>query len=172
MSPPIRLRENAVSGRTLMASDVAFGEALPHVDALDHQVAETIVSMIETADRDLASTRDQQILALAGALGVLGVAAVLLTPAPKRRDDAIETPATGDGAPDVPAAPTMAVPPAAAPWAAEPVAAAPPLPVAAPPTHGQYCIGSPPSRVYVMHSVTASYLICTLSLQRAVTSAV
>lgn len=82
-----RLHDNAVSGRALMASDVAFGEALPHVDALDHQVAETIGAMIETADRDLAGTRDQQILALAGALGALGVAAVLLTPTPRRRDD-------------------------------------------------------------------------------------
>ena len=80
-----RLHDNAVSGRALMASDVAFGEALPHVDALDHQVAETIGAMIETGDRDLAATRDQQILALAGALGVLGVAAVLLTPTPRRR---------------------------------------------------------------------------------------
>lgn len=91
-----RLHDNAVSGRALMASDVAFGEALPHVDSLDHQVAETIGAMIETADRDLATARDQQILALAGALGVLGVAAVLLTPTPRRRAD--DAPATADTA--------------------------------------------------------------------------
>lgn len=91
-----RLHDNAVSGRALMASDVAFGEALPHVDALDHQVAETIGAMIESADRNLAAARDQQILALAGALGALGVAAVLLTPTPRRRDD--DTPAVTDTA--------------------------------------------------------------------------
>ncbi|MCC6991704.1 MAG: GAF domain-containing protein [Acidobacteria bacterium] len=114
-----RLHDNAVSGRALMASDVAFGEALPHVDALDHQVAETIGAMIETADRDLASARDQQILALAGALGVLGVAAVLLTPTPRRRDD--DTPAaTTEGTEPVAdglalaATPAPVAPPAAA----------------------------------------------------------
>jgi len=112
-----RLRENAVGGRTLMASDVAFGEALPHVDALDHQVAETLGTIGDAAERDLAATRDRQILALAGALGVLGVAAVLLTPAPRQRDtdagdSVVETPDPGaDGVtPDV-AAPLAAMPP-------------------------------------------------------------
>jgi hypothetical protein len=106
-----RLHDNAVSGRALMASDVAFGEALPHVDALDHQVAETIGAMIETADRDLAAARDQQILALAGALGVLGVAAVLLTPTPRRRD--LDTPtATADGAEPVADGLALAITPA------------------------------------------------------------
>jgi len=127
-----RLHDNAVSGRALMASDVAFGEALPHVDALDHQVAETIGAMIETADRDLASTRDQQILGLAGALGVLGVAAVLLTPAPRRRDDeAAAVPAdTAELAAD-----GLSLAPVPAPAIATPVAAAPavpPMPVVVP----------------------------------------
>lgn len=129
-----RLRDNAVSGRALMASDVAFGEALPHVDALDHQVAETIGSMIETADRDLAATRDQQILALAGALGVLGVAAVLLTPAPRRRDEAPETASAGDVGVDLAiTAPATAAPAVttSAPWAAELVASAQPVSPAA-----------------------------------------
>ncbi len=133
-----RLHDNAVSGRALMASDVAFGEALPHVDALDHQVAETIGAMIESGDRDLASTRDQQIMALAGALGVLGVAAVLLTPRPKRHDEATEiTPANDAGldlaiAPAAPAPGAPAVTASAAPWAAELAAAAQPVSVAAP----------------------------------------
>lgn len=120
-----RLRDNAVGGRTLMASDVAFGEALPHVDALDQQVAETIGAMIEAADRDLASTRDQQILALAGALGALGVAAVLLTPAPRRREDHL-APSTEATAPDADglaltiasdAPPVAPAPPPGPPWA-------------------------------------------------------
>ncbi len=116
-----RLHDNAVSGRALMASDVAFGEALPHVDALDHQVAETIGAMIDTADRDLAATRDQQILALAGALGVLGIAAALLTPTPRRRDDDAPAAATDETTPDadglslsVTPAPVAAVTPAPA----------------------------------------------------------
>jgi len=125
-----RLHDNAVSGRALMASDVAFGEALPHVDALDHQVAETIGAMIETADRDLASTRDQQILALAGALGVLGVASVLLTPAPRRRDD--EAAAAHAAEPAADGLSLASVPPSviATPVAAAP--AVPPAPVAVP----------------------------------------
>jgi GAF domain len=118
-----RLHDNAVSGRALMASDVAFGEALPHVDALDHQVAETIGAMIETADRDLAGTRDQQIFALAGALGALGVAAVLLTPTPRRPDDqaVAEAGAADTVADDLSLALTSMPEPA-------PVAAAPALP--------------------------------------------
>lgn len=112
-----RLRDNAVSGRALMASDVAFGEALPHVDALDEQVSETLGAMIDAADRGLASVRDQQILALAGALGALGVAAVLLTPTPRRRDD--DMPAAVDDTPvadglSLAATPVAAVTPAAA----------------------------------------------------------
>lgn len=75
-----RVRENAVGGRTLMASDVAFGEALPHVDAIDSAVAEALAAMTLTTDRAVAATRDQQLLAIAGALGVLGLAALLLTP--------------------------------------------------------------------------------------------
>lgn len=128
-----RLRDNAVSGRALMASDVAFGEALPHVDALDHDVAEVIGSMIDAGDRDLAATRDSQIMALAGALGVLGVAAVLLTPVARKRDDEIT--ASGDATEPVadsavlavtPSAPVVATPASsssAPPWA-QPLAAA------------------------------------------------
>lgn len=83
-----RLHEYAVGGRALMASDVAFGEALPHVDAVDQQVGDTLATMITKADTAIAATRDRQILAFSGALGALGIAAVLLTPLPRRRDDA------------------------------------------------------------------------------------
>lgn len=129
-----RLHDNAVSGRALMASDVAFGEALPHVDALDHQVAETIGAMIETADRDLANARDQQILALAGALGVLGVAAVLLTPTPRRRDDEVSAPAA-DGVEPMADGLSLAITPTPVPAASAPVPVAPavaPAAIAAP----------------------------------------
>ena len=78
-----RLREYAVGGRTLMASDVAFGEALPHIDALDGQVADALGQINAAADRDMAVARDQQVLFLAGALGALGLAALLLTPYPR-----------------------------------------------------------------------------------------
>ena len=78
-----RLREYAVGGRSLMASDVAFGEALPHIDALDGQVADALGQITAAADRDMAVARDQQVLALAGALGALTLAALLLTPSPR-----------------------------------------------------------------------------------------
>lgn len=97
-----RLHEYAVGGRALMASDVAFGEALPHVDALDQQVGDTLTAMIGNADKAIAATRDRQILAFSGALGALGIAAVLLTPLPRRRDeDAVATETPADDVPGV-----------------------------------------------------------------------
>ncbi len=80
-----RLHESAVGGRTLMASDIAFGEALPHVDAIDKQVADMTARMNAEADRDIFAARQQQALAAAGALGVLALAALILTPAPPAR---------------------------------------------------------------------------------------
>ncbi len=113
-----RLHDYAVGGRSLMASDVAFGEALPHVDALDQQVGDTLTAMIANADRAIAATRDRQILGFVGALGALGIAAVLLTPLPRRREDApvAEVPAEASvpaAAADLPlaqAAPVLAAP--------------------------------------------------------------
>lgn len=87
-----RVREHAVSGRPLMASDVAFGEALPHVDFLDQQAADAAVKMTEAADKTMAGLRDQQLLALAGALGILAIVGVILTPVSRP----LEPPATGD----------------------------------------------------------------------------
>lgn len=85
-----RLHEAAVAGRSLMASDIAFGEALPHLDAIDAQVADVVAQMEADADR-AAAARPQQALAIAGALGVLALAALILTPTPRQRID--ETPA-------------------------------------------------------------------------------
>jgi hypothetical protein len=94
-----RLHEYAVGGRALMASDVAFGEALPHVDAVDQQVGEALAAMIAKADTAIAATRDRQILAFSGALGALGIAAVLLTPLPRRRDEVAVDDAPADDVP-------------------------------------------------------------------------
>ncbi len=114
-----RLHEYAVGGRALMASDVAFGEALPHVDAVDQQVADTVTAMITNADRAIAATRDRQILAFSGALGALGIAAVLLTPLPRPRDEEAAGALADSGADDVPGVTELALhtasPPAPAP---------------------------------------------------------
>ena len=82
-----RLREYAVGGRALMASDVAFGEALPHIDAIDEQVAGALAQMDRSAEQNLAATRDQQTMALAGAFGTLALAALILTPLARARAD-------------------------------------------------------------------------------------
>lgn len=107
-----RLHEYAVGGRALMASDVAFGEALPHVDAVDQQVGDAVAAMIAKADATIAATRDRQILAFSGALGALGIAAVLLTPLPRRRDEVAVTDAPAD---DVPSASELSLHTAAVP---------------------------------------------------------
>lgn len=89
-----RVREHAVSGRPLMASDVAFGEALPHVDFLDQQAADASMKMTEAADKAMAGLRDQQLLALAAALGVLAIVGVILTPVARVATD-VAAPAEG-----------------------------------------------------------------------------
>lgn len=86
-----RLHDAAVGGRSLIASDIAFGEALPHLDAIDTQVADVVALMNADTDRAVVAARQQQALAIAGALGVLALAALILTPAPRQRVD--ETPA-------------------------------------------------------------------------------
>lgn len=87
-----RLHESAVGGRSLMASDIAFGEALPQLDAIDTQVATVVTQMNAEAERVSAAARQQQGLALAGALGVLALAALVLTPAPQARVEAAPLP--------------------------------------------------------------------------------
>ncbi len=80
-----RLREYAVGGRALMASDVAFGEAQPHIDAIDAQVAGALAQQTRDVDQTVAATRDQQVMALAGAFGTLALAALVLTPLARAR---------------------------------------------------------------------------------------
>ncbi len=82
-----RLRDYAVGGRALMASDVAFGEALPHIDAIDEQVAGALAQMYSSAEQHMAATRGQQVTALAGAFGTLALAALILTPLARARTD-------------------------------------------------------------------------------------
>jgi hypothetical protein len=78
-----RLRDHAVGGKPLMAADVAFGEAMPHVDELERQIAETLTTATSAADREVATLRDRQVAALAGALAALLLAALMLTPLPR-----------------------------------------------------------------------------------------
>jgi hypothetical protein len=94
-----RLRDFAVGGRSMMASDVAFGEALPYLDAVDVLVADALAQMNASAERDLAALRNQQMLALAGALGTLALAALVLAPAPRpHTDEAVAMPAAAEPA--------------------------------------------------------------------------
>ncbi len=88
-----RLHESAAGGRSLMASDIAFGEALPHVDAVDKQVADLIAQRSAETDRVTFALRQQQALVGAGALGVLALAALILTPVPRVRGAALPVPA-------------------------------------------------------------------------------
>ena len=90
-----RLREYAVGGRSLQASDVAFGEALPHLDAIDVQVADALAHLNTNAEQQMAAARQQQALALAGALGTLALAALMLTPTPRARVDQTLVPTVG-----------------------------------------------------------------------------
>jgi hypothetical protein len=128
-----RLRENAVGGRALMASDVAFGEALPHVDALDQQAADAAAAMTAAADRAIAVYRDSQLAAAAGAVGLLAAVALILAPAPRPAPaPAIATAAsavgsTAEAAADLNELPLAAEPPHPAPAMPPPMVEAPDL---------------------------------------------
>lgn len=123
-----RLRGHAVGGKPLMAADVAFAEAMPHVEELERQIAEVVAVATATIDHDVATLRDRQGAALAGALATLFLCVLMLTPLPARRaaeppPDQAEVPAatTTDALADLPlSAPVLE--------AAGPVAA-PPSPV-------------------------------------------
>jgi hypothetical protein len=113
-----RLRDHAVGGKPLMAADVAFGEAMPHVDELERQVAETMTATTSVADRDVAMLRDRQVAALAGALGALLLTALVLAPLPRAASaPPTAAPVVAATVPDrlaeFPLAPASAPPPAA-----------------------------------------------------------
>jgi hypothetical protein len=128
-----RLRDHAVGGKPLMAADVAFGEALPHVDELERQITEALAAATTTADREVAMLRDRQVAALAGALATLLLAALVLTPLPAGRAAAVvaDAPATRDPLADLPLAPAVAAAPAPVPVVAVAPAAVVDLPALA-----------------------------------------
>jgi hypothetical protein len=121
-----RLRDHAVGGKPLMAADVAFGEALPHVDELERQITEALAAATTTADREVAMLRDRQVAALAGALATLLLAALVLTPLPAGRTAAVVPEARAATTPD-----PLADLPLATAVVAAPVPPAAPLPVIA-----------------------------------------
>ena len=51
-----RVRDYAVNGKTLMASDVAFGEALPLLDAMQAQTTEAVNRVAASADSRTAAS--------------------------------------------------------------------------------------------------------------------
>jgi hypothetical protein len=117
-----RLRDHAVGGKPLMAADVAFGEAMPHVDELERQIAETLTTATSAVDREVATLRDRQVAALAGALAALLLATLILTPLPRVPD--VEPAAAIVTAPGIASEP-LADFPLAAPAVATPMAAVP-----------------------------------------------
>ena len=78
-----RVRDYAVSGKTLMASDVAFGEALPLLDAMQAQTTEAVNRVAAAADSRTASLRNQQVLGVSGALLALLCALLALVWVPR-----------------------------------------------------------------------------------------
>jgi hypothetical protein len=122
-----RVREHAVGGKALMATDVAFGEAMPLVDDLERRTAEALGAAVNAADREMASLRDRQVAAVGGALGALLLAASLLAPLPRPRPQAV-APAADAEAVSVVATPVPDfVEAALVPAPAEPAAAIVPL---------------------------------------------
>ena len=74
------------AGKALMATDVAFGEAMPHVDELERRVGDGATAATVAAEDGMAVLRDRQVMALAGALGGLLLTALTLTPLPQGSD--------------------------------------------------------------------------------------
>lgn len=77
-----RVREHAVNGKSLMASDVAFGEALPLLDRVHGAVTEARARIGSDADAAMERLRGQQVLGIAGALAVLVLAGFALVGLP------------------------------------------------------------------------------------------
>jgi hypothetical protein len=104
-----RVREHAVGGKGLMATDVAFGEAMPLVDELERRVGDGVTTATVAAERGMATLRDRQVAALAGALGGLLLTALLLTPLPQVRSAArvVGEPSAETRAPDAAPVPDL-----------------------------------------------------------------
>lgn len=83
-----RIRDHAVGGRPLLASDVAFGEALPLLEGIDGRVAEAIRQEASAVNTRVAALRDGQAAAVAGALAALLLAVLILAPVPRTGVDA------------------------------------------------------------------------------------
>lgn len=78
-----RLRDHAVGGKPLMAADVAFAEATPHLETLERQIADAQSAATAAAEAEVAALRDRQSAALAAALAALALAVLLLAPLPR-----------------------------------------------------------------------------------------
>ena len=108
-----------------MAADVAFGEAMPLVDELERRVGDGVTTATVAAERGMATLRDRQVAALAGALGGLLLTALMLTPLPQ----GAVPPGTWASRPLTPAAPDAAPVPDVVPLVEPaPVAASQPPP--------------------------------------------
>ncbi len=90
-----RLRDHAVGGKPLMAADVAFAEATPHLEALERQIADAQSAATATAEGEVAALRDRQSAALAAALAALALAVLVLAPLPRVDAAAPELPVDG-----------------------------------------------------------------------------
>lgn len=120
-----RLRDHAVGGKPLMAADVAFAEATPHLDTLERQIADAVSAATAVADAEVAALRDRQAAALAAALAALAFAVLMLAPLPRPRASASEALAM---APDADAAPVPDVPGALAAELERPISVVPAAP--------------------------------------------
>jgi len=105
-----RLREHATGGKPLMAADVAFGEAMPHVDDLERRLDGGLDAVTSGMDRATAELRDRQAAAWGLTLAVVLLAAIVLAPLPRpaaiaaSSDSAAEDRLDTTPLPDVPAA--------------------------------------------------------------------
>ena len=119
-----RLREHATGGKPLMAADVAFGEAMPHVDDLERRLDAALDAVATATETQVAALRDRQVAALAGALAALLVAALILAPLPRPAAAATADAPTPAAAQEIAAAPIPDVAPPAAVVTPAPIAGA------------------------------------------------
>lgn len=91
-----RARDYLASAQRLSASDVVFGEATPVTLKAAGAIDAARIHEEAAASRALDRLRWQQVYALAGAAGVILIALLLLTPAPRRVPAGQDEPATPD----------------------------------------------------------------------------